>query len=359
MDIATFDQVDRKLVHALQIDGRVPFNKIAGVLGTSDSTVARRYRRLRTAGLLRVVGSVNLARLGYTAWTIRLQCTPDVSEAIATALARRNDTFWVHLLSGGTEVICSTQARFQGDEDTLLLQRLSRTNRVVSVTAHSMLQGFASPRGWSGLVALTAEQAEVIRPEPVDQDEGSVTLSEEDHALLEVLSQDGRAGYGELADATGWSESTVKRRLMLLRRTGILSYEVDLPVSALGYHAEARLWMSVQPSALASVARSLAEHPEISFAAVTTGPTNLMASVICRDARDLYRYLTERIGALDAVRSLETATVDRTVKRAGSIQPSAVRPTSSYWSAARGRPTTGRPSNVAASTTRGGPPSSG
>ena len=110
MDSTVFDKVDRDLAHALQIDGRAPFNRIAEVLGVSDSTVARRYHRLHSAGLLRVVASVNLSRLGYVPWTIRLQCTPDAAGGIAAALARRTDTFWVHLLSGGTEISCGTQA---------------------------------------------------------------------------------------------------------------------------------------------------------------------------------------------------------------------------------------------------------
>ena len=44
----TLDALDLKLLHALQIDGRAPFSRIAEVLGVSDQTVARRFRRLRT-----------------------------------------------------------------------------------------------------------------------------------------------------------------------------------------------------------------------------------------------------------------------------------------------------------------------
>src|SRR3954447_5816865 len=40
-----YDELDRRLVHALQIDGRAPFSAIADVLGVSDRTVARRYAR--------------------------------------------------------------------------------------------------------------------------------------------------------------------------------------------------------------------------------------------------------------------------------------------------------------------------
>jgi DNA-binding Lrp family transcriptional regulator len=308
--------VDRGLAHALQVDGRAPFSKLAEVLGVSENTVARRYRKLRSAGILRVVGATVGARLGHETWTIRLTCTPDAASPIAEALARRPDTFWVHVLSGGTEISCVTQ----GGEG-LLLQKLSRTNRVISVSAHSMLQGFARPSGWAGLTFLPAAQVARLRPETPRPSEDSVALSEGDDELLDVLAVDGRTGYAELAARTGWSESTVKRRMEYLRHEGVLSYELDIPPTALGYRAEARLWMSVRPSGLVKVAKALAKHKEVSFAAVTTGPTNLVATVICRDARDLYRYLTERVSALDEVHTMETAPVVRTVKRNGAMLP--------------------------------------
>jgi DNA-binding Lrp family transcriptional regulator len=35
------DELDRAIVHALHIDGRAPFSRIASVLDVSDQTVAR------------------------------------------------------------------------------------------------------------------------------------------------------------------------------------------------------------------------------------------------------------------------------------------------------------------------------
>ncbi|MCD9145715.1 Lrp/AsnC ligand binding domain-containing protein [Streptomyces albireticuli] len=59
----------------------------------------------------------------------------------------------------------------------------------------------------------------------------------------------------------------------------------------------------------------MAGHPEISFVAATTGPSNLVASGVFHGLRDLYHYLDHRVGALPDVRSMETAPVPREVKR--------------------------------------------
>jgi len=99
------DELDRGIVHALHIDGRAPFSRIAQVLGVSDQTVARRYRRLCSAGSLRVVGVPDARRLGWVEWFVRVQVMPDAAVPVADALARRKDTSWVCLISGGTQIV--------------------------------------------------------------------------------------------------------------------------------------------------------------------------------------------------------------------------------------------------------------
>ncbi|WP_405412983.1 Lrp/AsnC family transcriptional regulator [Streptomyces decoyicus] len=321
MDAVTLDTTDSGLVHALHIDGRVPFRTVAEVLDVSENTVARRYRRLRSSGLLRVVGAVNGVRLGYSSWTLRLQCTPDAAGAIATTLAARPDTSFVHLLSGGTEISCNVQTPTAADRDALLLDKLPRTSRITAVSAHLLLRATTLPATWDGAAWLSEEQAGRLRRPPESPAPEPVALDKQDRAVLEILARDGRAGYTELATVAGSSDSTVKRRLDTLRRTGILTYTVDISPAVLGFPAEARLWMSVQPSQLVDVAQAMAGHPEVSFAAMTTGPSNLVAAVNCRNADDLCRYLTERVAALDAIRSIETAPVIRTLKRAGAYIP--------------------------------------
>lgn len=304
------ESLDRRLVHALQIDGRAPFARIAEVLGTSEHTVARRYRALNESGI-RIIGALNRFRLGHHAWTVRLRCTPDAGPALAQALARRPDTHYVHLMSGGTDIACLQQTR---TADELLLDRLPR--RLVDVSAHAILQGFTAPQVWRGIACLTPEEEAALRPsQPAEK---PTELSKTDEALLSVLAQDGRASYAVLAQKANISESSARRKVDHLRRTGVLEVQLDADPATLGFPTQARLWMSVKPSALAETGRELRNHPEVYFAAATTGPRNLVASIATTTTGELYRYLTERIGSLDGVNDVETAPILRTLKRVDS-----------------------------------------
>jgi DNA-binding Lrp family transcriptional regulator len=230
-----FDELDRRLVHARQINGRAPFSTIAEVLGVSDRTIARRYARLRSAGAVRVLGGVDPTALGAVLWFLRVRCAPAASVPVAEALARRPDTSWVSITSGGTEITCTVRTESEADSEALLLAKLPHPTR------------------GGGDRALRA--ARVLRRPGQPGRQARVTRRGGDRTAAPVLEEAGAA---------------------------------------------------------------LAGHPEIAFAAATTGPTNLFASVVCANQRELYRYLTTRVAALPAIAHVEAAPVIKTVKRAAN-----------------------------------------
>jgi DNA-binding Lrp family transcriptional regulator len=323
-----FDDLDRQLVQALQLDGRVPFSKIAAVLGVSDQTVARRYTRLRTAGHMRVVASVEYAYLGQVAWVVRVQCKPDGAERLGRTLAARDDTAWVSLCSGGTEINCSTWAPAGlVQESSLLLSRLPRTPSVVSMTAHCVMHTFfGGPRGpVLKYGCLTPEQVDALLPEPSFEpshapgEQEPVVLSDADLRMLTVLGRDGRAELAELAAVTGWSQSTVRRRLTQLRASGAVFLDVEFDYRIYGLTAPALLWASVPPAELESAGRALAEHPAVAYACATTGPTNLHAVLLCKDIHSLYSYLTTEVASL-GVQHVETSPIVRGLKGPATVR---------------------------------------
>ncbi|GAA0393084.1 Lrp/AsnC family transcriptional regulator [Streptomyces luteireticuli] len=319
---------DRLLAHALQIDGRAPFRRIAEVLGVSDQTVARRYTRLRSAGTLRVVGLTDPLRLGEVPWFVRVRCAPGAAGAIGEALARRPDTTWVSLTSGGTEIACLVRPGGTGGGDTLLLEKLPRTPRVVDVSAHCLLHVFfgqdLSLFTKSG--PLTAEQVAALKPanapdrllsDPAPAP--AYPLDEADGRLLDALARDGRTPVGELAAATGWSATTVRRRMAELREAGVLYFDLDFAPRVLQGNFRAALWLNIEPAAIEAVGAALAAHPEVSFAAATTGDFNIYASISTGDAGAFYRYLTGPVAALPGVLGTSTSPIHRAFKGAGPL----------------------------------------
>ena len=315
------DLLDVQLVYALQLDGRAPFTLIGEVLGVSDQTVARRYNRLRSAGLLRVRGLVEPELIGLTSWAIRVQCTPSAAAAVAEALARRPDTAWISLTSGGTEIACVVRTRVGEDRSHLLLDTLPRSRGVTGITAqcvlHTYFGGVLSLVNKSG--TLTPDQVAALQPQSGDRATVPARVAAGDETLLTTLELDGRTTFRDLATATGWSQTTVRRRIADLRASGTLYFDLDFHHSLLDLTARAMVWLTVNPAQLSTAGAAMAGHPETAYVAATTGAANLYAVVLSPGTEALYTYLTTHIAQLPGLHEVETVLVMRTVKQSGLL----------------------------------------
>ncbi|MEV7115925.1 Lrp/AsnC family transcriptional regulator [Streptomyces anulatus] len=357
MESVTLDALDRRLIHALQLDGRLPFSRIAAAVGVPERTVARRYHRLRSRLALRVVGLVDGRRTGMLDWIVRVRCAPEAVETLAVLLARRDDTSWIAPLVGGTELTCMIRTPPPGDDGRRpFFEQLARTAGVREVGAACVLRPVAGVGGWAGRMDALgeAEQRLLLPPrpapaapttpsdptDPADQTDQTApaapaapadptdptdpadvvpVLSPADSALLRALSQDGRADLGRLAAATGSSESTVRRRIGQLRDSGVLAFEVEIDPALFGYPIEALLWLDVPPAGLRAVAEALAGHQQVAFAALTTGPSSVFVMVECRSVSGLHAYVTDELAALHHITRIESAMTQRRTKRAGPL----------------------------------------
>jgi DNA-binding Lrp family transcriptional regulator len=341
-DSVTLEQDDVRILRALQIDPRVGFAAMASVLGLSELTVARRYRRMVRQGVLRVTGVVDPGALGQSQWTVRLRCRPGGGAALAEALAQRDDVSWVELGAAGSEVTCAVRSRSPEQRDDLLGQKLPRATSVIDLRASVIMRKFLGGRGryraaLSGSLTPREESAlgsdddslvdtPIVSSQPTE-------LSSQDEKLLGALATDGRASLVDLAAAAGLTPGRASRRLQMLLAGRLTHLHVELAPAALGFRARSNLWLRVHPSKLKAVGSALAQMPEIGFAAALSGRDNLHAVVHCRALDELFDFTSDRVGTLPGVESMEVSPVYRQIKQAGTrvsgdrlVDPAPTRP---------------------------------
>src|ERR1039458_7209488 len=261
MGTINIDVLDRRIIHALYVDPRAPFSRLAEVLGSSEPTVSRRYRRLFDDCILRVVGQLDSQRIGQYDWAVRIRCAPGSAPTVAAKLAQHPDTSWVQLTSGGTEIFSLIHSRDGEQRTPLLLSQLSVGRQVVDLEAYCLLHllatGLSAPFGPSGLsrgeIAPRAlhggEIAQLLAParDRPSIDRPNAKLQDSDWPLVQALADDGRAPYRQLAARTHWHETTARRRVEELIASGVLFFDLDLASDAFGIRSQALLWMSVAP----------------------------------------------------------------------------------------------------------------
>lgn len=318
------DQLDAQILHSLQLAPRVSFRRIATVVGATEQTVARRYHRLRRDGVVRVVGLENRWAQDDASWVCRIRAAPERIPQLADALVRRPDVSHTNVLAGWTDLVCVIRAPLGDTREDLLLQLLPRTTSVTDITIDLLLHSFGRPASapWTGYGhRLSDQQADQILAERAVSADGAQRSrpTAEDRPILDALAEDGRAPHSKLAARTGWSVARVGRRIAALEASGALLYDVDVLPEQLGYQLSAMLWLTLAPKDLHRVGERIAAHSQVAFTGAISGSKNLSAIVICRNADDLYRYLSEELGQIEGILNYEVSIRTQRLKQHGSL----------------------------------------
>ncbi|MEU6320822.1 Lrp/AsnC family transcriptional regulator [Streptomyces sp. NPDC047009] len=314
------EETDRRIAAALLAAPRASWRTVGGVLGISERTVVRRAAPLFHDGTLRATAVRNPACFpDLIPLALRIRCRPNRIGAVAAILARRPDTIWVDVLGGGDE-IC-TILFLDGPEarNTLLLRDLPATPAVQSWTSHVLLRVFPAAFDWSGGLLSEAELTG-LRPGTPAAPTRSALLPVDDQ-LIAALIEDGRASYTDLARRADTTALTARRRLEALVGGQVLRLATEVDLARLGMRAEALLWITAAPGGLEETGRLLSRHPQVRFTSATTGPANLLVAVAAADLDALYLFLSETIGALKHISSLEVTPILTGVKRTGLVRP--------------------------------------
>jgi Lrp/AsnC family transcriptional regulator for asnA, asnC and gidA len=107
----TIDALDRRLIEALQENGRESFRSIAARLGVSEATIRARYARLVEDDILQVVAVTNPLGLGFDGMAMVGIKASGSPEPVADAIAAWEEADYVLVTAGQfdllVEVVCA------------------------------------------------------------------------------------------------------------------------------------------------------------------------------------------------------------------------------------------------------------
>ena len=99
------DELDRKLIELLQVNGRASNARIARQVGVSEGTVRRRLRRLIQDEIIRVVAVPDPQKMGLnTIALVGIQAEPDKIDSVAAKLAELPEAQYVSLTTGSYDI---------------------------------------------------------------------------------------------------------------------------------------------------------------------------------------------------------------------------------------------------------------
>jgi len=140
-------------------------------------------------------------------------------------------------------------------------------------------------------------------------------MDEKDIKIIELLQENSRISYTEIAKILGVTETTVRKRISDLEKKGVIKkYTIEIDPSKLGYKSVTILGLDVEPKYLLEAARKLADLEETKWVATSTGDHMIMAEIWTKDGEELFNLITKKISKIKGVKDLCPAIIMERVK---------------------------------------------
>jgi Lrp/AsnC family transcriptional regulator for asnA, asnC and gidA len=121
-----------------------------------------------------------------------------------------------------------------------------------------------------------------------------IPLDDLDFSILTYLQQDGRVSFTVIAEKLNVSIGTVRTRFNRLIDDGTISIIGRVDPDKVGFRSYAHIAVYVRPATMKeSVAKKIADLPEVSFLAMTSGAYDLEVNVMCRDNDHLLAFVDQ------------------------------------------------------------------
>ena len=114
----SIDDIDQRIIEALQQDGRRPFTKIAADLGISEASVRQRVSNLINNQVMQIVAVTNPIKLGFSlASMIGIRVSGDRLIEAAQEISAFDEVIYLILCTGSFDMLAEVVCR---DNDHLL-----------------------------------------------------------------------------------------------------------------------------------------------------------------------------------------------------------------------------------------------
>lgn len=130
-------------------------------------------------------------------------------------------------------------------------------------------------------------------------------LNESDQRIVDLLREDGRRPYRDIARQLGVSESMVRKRVSRLIESGWMRILAVTDPLQLGVPFLATTYVKTTPARLEALAEELAREPSARYVAIGVGNHNLVFESLHRSAREMHEFLQRKLST-DGVLSTET-----------------------------------------------------
>lgn len=117
-----------------------------------------------------------------------------------------------------------------------------------------------------------------------------------DRRIVDLLREDGRIPYREIARRLEVSESMVRKRVRRILDEGWMKIQAISDPLRLGVPILATTYANVRPGEVEAITDRIARHPAARYVAIGVGASNLVVESLHADVGDLHEFLQSELG---------------------------------------------------------------
>lgn len=139
-------------------------------------------------------------------------------------------------------------------------------------------------------------------------------VDELDRKIIKMLQSDGRLSNTEIARSLDITETTVRKRIAHLLDERLMTIVAVPTPEASGMTLSAILGVSVELTAIRTVADTIRTYPEVRYVGMSSGRYDLIVEAFFADQEHLLEFVTDKLGGLSGITGLETSIILKVVK---------------------------------------------
>ena len=135
------DEIDHRIIEALQQDGRRPFTKIAADLGISEASVRQRVSNLMNNQVMQIVAVTNPIKLGFSlASMIGIRVSGERLLEVAQEISAFDEVIYLVLCTGRFDMLAEVVCRDNDHLLNFLTEKLYKVQGVQQAETYTYLR---------------------------------------------------------------------------------------------------------------------------------------------------------------------------------------------------------------------------
>ncbi len=278
------NKTDFLLIKALQKNGSASYSDLAGELGITAKTVAKKTDRLLKNKVISIIARPNPYRLGLLESAfIALKTNLLKNGEICRYLSDNFNVNLVQTVFGSYDIIAVVYFQDLQQLHKFIDEELYTLDGVIKVKTYFIKDTYK-------------RYDRFFEKESFSQ--VPVKMKETDWELVKTLSCDARTNPAHLAEAFGIHLSTVYRRIETLQKTGAISISaVPNPSRLTPHSSNAFVILETPPQEVELLFKKLRDCPEVHFLMTTNTHSGLIACIHSKDNASLFQFIQQYISS--------------------------------------------------------------